>query len=63
MLPAVFFGDIKTGLDGGYGSFGGKTEEHVVFEKTEEHENRFLEKTEEWVSVGGYGIPAIPTQT
>ena len=42
--------------------------------KTREHENRlFLKrqknrrtgflKTEEWVSVGGYGIPAIPTQT
>ena len=30
-----FFGDIKTGLDGGYGSFGGKTEEHVVFERQE----------------------------
>ena len=59
MLSAVFFGDIKTGLDGEHGSFGGKTEEHVVFErqenmrtcffeKTEEHENMFLfEKTEE----------------
>ena len=104
-----FFGDIKTRLDGEYGSFGGKTEEHVflkrqknmrtcccfedmrtwehvfvwkdkrtwehvVVEKTEEHENMlFLKrqknrrtgflKTEEWVSVGGYGIPAIPTQT
>ena len=80
-----FFGDIKTGLDGEHGSFGGKTEEHVFFErhenmrtcffeKTEEHENMlFLKrqknrrtgflKTEEWVSVGGYGIPAIPTQT
>ncbi len=46
----------------------------LLFEKTEEHENMlFLKrqknrrtgflKTEEWVSVGGYGIPAIPTQT
>ena len=71
-----FFGDIKTGLNGEHGSFW-KTEEHenmLLFEKTEEHENMlFLKrqknrrtgflKTEEWVSVGGYGIPAIPTQT
>ena len=55
----------------------GKTREHenmLLFEKTEGHENMlFLKrqknrrtgflKTEEWVSVGGYGIPAIPTQT
>ena len=27
--------------------FGGKTEEHVVFEKTEEHENMLLLKRQE----------------
>ena len=42
-----FFGDIKTGLDGEHGSFGGKTEEHVVFERQENMRTCFFEKTEE----------------
>ena len=42
-----FFGDIKTWVEGEHGSFWGKTEEHVVFEKTEEHENMLFLKRQE----------------
>ena len=39
-----------------------RTWEHVVGERQKNRRTGFW-KTEEWVSVGGYGIPAIPTQT
>ena len=41
-----FFGDIKTGLDGEHGSFGGKTEEHVVFERQENMRTCCFERQE-----------------
>ena len=43
----------------------GKTREHenMLFLKRQKNRRTGFLKTEEWVSVGGYGIPAIPTQT